>query len=86
VLEGIGTPATTGVLCQNSPTAFRAGSVGRPLPGIGVRFDDDGQIWVRGPIVEHARSPGSDRTVADRSWFRTGLVGGRDDEGYVSVV
>jgi long-chain acyl-CoA synthetase len=86
VLEGIGTASTSGVLCQNSPSAFRPGSAGRPLPGAGLRVDDDGQIWVRGPIVEHARSPGSDRRVADRSWFRTGLIGSQDDDGYVTVV
>lgn len=86
VLEGIGTAETTGVLCQNLPSAFRPGSVGRPLPGSGLRVDDGGQIWVRGPIVEHARSPGSDRRVADRSWFRTRLIGSQDDDGYVTVV
>jgi long-chain acyl-CoA synthetase len=86
VLEGIGTDSTTGVLCQNLPSALRPGSAGRPLPGSGLRVDDEGQIWVRGPIVEHARSPGRDRRVADRSWFRTGLVGSQDDDGYVTVV
>ena len=86
VLEGVGIASTTGVLCQNLPSAFRPGSAGRPLPGSGLRVDDDGQIWVRGATVEHARSPGRDRRVADRSWFRTGLIGSQDDDGYVTVV
>jgi long-chain acyl-CoA synthetase len=86
VLEGVGTAATTGVLCQNLPSAFRPGSAGRPLPGSGLRVDDDGQIWVRGPNVEHARAPGSEQRAADRSWFRTGLIGSQDDDGYVTVV
>jgi long-chain acyl-CoA synthetase len=86
VLEGIGTASTTGVLCQNLPAAVRMGSSGRVLPGSALRVDEAGQIWVRGPIVEQARSPGSERRVADRSWFRTDLVGNQDDGGYITVV
>jgi long-chain acyl-CoA synthetase len=86
VLEGVGIPATTGVLCQNTPRAFRPGTVGQPLPGTGVRIDEDGQIWVRGSIVEQGRALAGTSQVAGRSWFRTGLVGVQDEDGFLHVV
>jgi long-chain acyl-CoA synthetase len=60
--------------------------VGQPLPGTGVRIDEDGQIWVRGSIVEQGRALAGTSQVAGRSWFRTGLVGVQDEDGFLHVV
>jgi len=77
----------------------RGGTVGFPLPGVGLRVrGDDGQdvpageiggIEVRGPGVfsGYWRMPEKTREefTAD-GWFRTGDVGRVDERGYVTIV
>ncbi len=64
----------------------RAGSVGWPLPGVGVRLAEAGAIEVRGPnvIQGYWEQPEANREAfTDDGWFRTGDVGRIDDEGRV---
>ncbi len=77
----------------------RGGTVGFPLPGVGVRVSDDqgglcptgeiGGIEVKGPNVfkGYWRMPEKTKEefTAD-GWFRTGDVGKIDDRGYVTIV
>lgn len=77
----------------------KAGSVGRPLPGVelGV-FDPDtrralptghtGELWVRGPNVfgGYWNDPEATAAAFDGSWFRTGDLGAVSQDGYVSIV
>jgi len=80
-------------------SARRRGTVGFPLPGVGLRVHDEheqplpaggiGGIQVRGPNVfcGYWRMPEktAEEFTAD-GWFRTGDVGFVDAEGYVSIV
>jgi len=77
----------------------RRGTVGFPLPGVGVRVRDDsgapcpageiGGIEVKGPNVfaGYWRMPEKtqEEFTAD-GWFKTGDVGKIDERGYVSIV
>jgi malonyl-CoA/methylmalonyl-CoA synthetase len=77
----------------------RGGTVGFPLPGVGVRVRDDkgndlpvgevGNIEVKGPNVfkGYWRMPEKTKEefTAD-GWFKTGDVGKFDERGYVSIV
>src|SRR4051812_32733822 len=77
----------------------RGGTVGFPLPGVGVRVRDDqgndvpvgeiGGIQVRGPNVlggyGRMREKTKEKFTAD-GWFRTGDVGRIDERGYVTIV
>jgi malonyl-CoA/methylmalonyl-CoA synthetase len=76
----------------------RGGTVGLPLPGVGVRVVDDagapcpagtiGHLQVRGPNVfkGYWRMPEKtrDEFTAD-GWFKTGDVGRFDADGYVTI-
>ncbi len=77
----------------------RGGTVGFPLPGVGVRVrgDDDknlpageiGAIEVRGPNVfkGYWRMPEKTKEeFTDDGWFKTGDVGKIDERGYVTIV
>jgi malonyl-CoA/methylmalonyl-CoA synthetase len=77
----------------------RGGTVGFPLPGVGLRIVDAdgvvlppgtvGAIEVRGPNVFAGYWRMPEKTRAEFSadgWFRTGDVGVIDDLGYVSIV
>jgi malonyl-CoA/methylmalonyl-CoA synthetase len=77
----------------------RGGTVGFPLPGVGVRVRDDdgkelaageiGNIQVRGPNVfkGYWKMPEKTREeFTDDGWFKTGDVGKIDERGYVTIV
>ena len=77
----------------------RGGTVGFPLPGVGLRVQDDqgqplptgeiGGIQVKGPnvFVGYWRMPEKTKEefTAD-GWFKTGDVGLVDERGYVTIV
>jgi long-chain acyl-CoA synthetase len=88
VLEVWGMSETTGCATVNTPEAFKPGTVGRAVPGVDIRLAEDGEIFVRGPIVflgyldEHgAVVPATD---AD-GWLATGDIGTLDEDGYLTI-
>ncbi|HZJ06953.1 MAG TPA: AMP-dependent synthetase/ligase [Nocardioidaceae bacterium] len=88
VLEGYGLTETTAALTVNLPATSKMGSVGRPLPGTGVRIADDGELLTNGGQVFSGYWQNDDATKrAFRSdgWFHTGDLGEIDDEGFVRV-
>jgi malonyl-CoA/methylmalonyl-CoA synthetase len=77
----------------------RAGTVGLPLPGVGLRICDDqgrpvatgeiGNIEVKGPNVFKGYWRMPERTAEEFTtdlWFKTGDVGKVGADGYVSIV
>ena len=81
------------------PEARRGGTVGFPLPGVGLRVMDDegracaagaiGDIEVRGPNVfaGYWRMPEKTKQeFTPDGWFKTGDVGKIDELGYVVIV
>ena len=51
LIQGYGLTETSPVVCLNSFDFHRFGSVGKVLPGVSVKINDDGEIWVKGPSV-----------------------------------
>jgi long-chain acyl-CoA synthetase len=97
VFEGYGltetAPVVTTTLCSEVP---KAGSIGRPLPGVELRLLDDdgddvdegdpGEIAVRGPSLFSGYWPrGVEGPDAD-GWFRTGDIAYADDDGDLFLV
>jgi malonyl-CoA/methylmalonyl-CoA synthetase len=77
----------------------RAGTVGRPLPGVRLRIRDDqgrdcapgeiGGIQVQGPNVFSGYWRMPEKTAEEFTadgWFKTGDVGKRDADGVVTIV
>ncbi len=74
----------------------RPGTVGIPLPGVEIRLDgggdgdsEAGEILVRGENVFGGYWQREDATAeafTEDGWFRTGDVGQRSPDGYVSIV
>ncbi len=73
----------------NTPGDTRFGSIGRPLPGVEMKLDTDGEILVRGANVFSGYYKDEEATreafTAD-GWFRTGDVGRVDADGYFYIV
>ncbi len=102
ILERYGMSET--VMLTSNPYALkdgfrRGGTVGFPLPGVGLRVVDDtgapcpvdmiGHIQVRGPNVFKGYWQMPEKTKEEFSadgWFKTGDVGRIDAQAYVTIV
>jgi len=87
LLEGYGLTESSPVISFNTHESCKVGSVGRPVDGVEVRIDDDGEILTRGPHVMKGYWADADSTreaIVD-GWLRTGDVGTLDDEGFLTI-
>ncbi|WP_243792317.1 long-chain fatty acid--CoA ligase [Saccharopolyspora gloriosae] len=78
---------TSGWACTNRPGAVRFGTVGKALPGVDIRTDEDGEVLIRGPLVcaGHLQGDGLIRVATDAGgWLRTGDVGSVE-HGYLTI-
>ncbi|WP_344664433.1 AMP-dependent synthetase/ligase [Catenulispora yoronensis] len=88
LMEVWGMSETSGAATVCTPDANRVGTVGKPIPGVDVRLGDDGEIFVRGPILLSGYLQ-PDGTVASpldaEGWLATGDVGTLDADGYLTI-
>lgn len=88
VTELWGLSETTGGVTLSRPDAFAPGTVGAAAPGVELRIAEDGEIFVRGPIVfaGYLQQDGSIRPDTDaEGWLATGDIGSLDDRGLLSI-
>ena len=94
IFEGYGATETAPVLATNTPMEFKAGTVGRLLPGIDHKLEpvpgieEGGRLFVKGPNVMkgymfHA-TPGK-IVPPEEGWYDTGDIISFDEEGYITI-
>jgi acyl-[acyl-carrier-protein]-phospholipid O-acyltransferase/long-chain-fatty-acid--[acyl-carrier-protein] ligase len=98
IMEGYGATEASPVIAVNTPMHYRAGTVGRLLPGIESRIEpvpgidlggqQGGRLSIRGPNVMagylKADQPGVLQPPAGR-WHDTGDIVTIDDAGFVTI-
>jgi malonyl-CoA/methylmalonyl-CoA synthetase len=97
ILERYGMTEVLMILSNPYDGERRPGTVGLPLPGVEVRILDEqgnavpsgetGELWVRGPSVfaGYWRRPDATAAAFRDGFFRTGDLGSRDRDGYVTL-
>ncbi len=88
VCEGWGATETSAPSTWNTPSAYRFGSVGRPLPGVEVRIAADGELEVRGPNVfpGYLDNPAANaEAFTPDGFWRSGDLGRRDEDGFFYI-
>lgn len=97
ILERYGMTETLMTISNPYEGERRAGTVGRPLPGVELRIVDadgravpegeTGELLVRGPSVfaGYWRQPQATAAAFVGGWFRTGDLGSRSSDGYVTL-
>jgi long-subunit acyl-CoA synthetase (AMP-forming) len=84
VFEGYGLSECGSVVCVNTATAQRRGSVGRPLPHVRVRLDGQQQITVSGPLMSGYLGDAL-TTDSPATEVATGDLGEIDADGFVYI-
>jgi long-chain acyl-CoA synthetase len=87
VHEVYGQSEDTGPTSITRPGNNRLGTVGPPLPGVEVRFADDGEILVRGRNVflGYFKEPAATAETLKDGWLCSGDLGKLDDAGNVVI-
>jgi long-chain acyl-CoA synthetase len=87
VLQGYGLTETSPLISCNTHSAHRAGSVGRPIPGVAVVIAPDSEILVRGANVMagYFRDERRTREAFVDGWLRTDDAGRIDGDGFLFV-
>lgn len=88
VYEGYGLTETSPAVAVNLLSHRRVGTVGRPLPGVTVRINEDGEILVKGDIVFPGywnNAVATAEILDEDGWLRTGDLGALDDDGFLKI-
>ena len=87
VLEGYGMSECSPVISSNTESHYKAGSVGKPLPNVKIKFSESGEILVHGSSVMtgyYNMEKETEETLKD-GWLHTGDKGYMDEDGFLYI-
>jgi long-chain acyl-CoA synthetase len=87
VLEGYGLTETTAPATLNTPKSLKIGTVGKPLDGVSIKINDDGEILIKGPGVlrRYWHDEQATAEAIGDGWLHTGDLGELDEDGFLLI-
>jgi long-chain acyl-CoA synthetase len=90
IMEGYGLTETSPVVAVSNflEGGVQIGTVGPVLPGVEIKFAEDGEILVRGPNVMlgyYNRPDRTDEVIDKEGWFYTGDIGQLVDNKFLQI-
>ena len=87
ILQGYGLTESSPVITVNSPSAYKRGTVGKPISGVDVRISSEGEIQAKGPNIMSGYwdNPDATKRMIKDGWLCTGDLGEFDDEGFLKI-
>ncbi len=87
IYEGYGLTETSAAITVNQIGALKIGTVGKLVPGNGLRIADDNELLVRGGVVfsGYWRNEQATAEAFTKGWFRTGDLGAIDEDGFLTI-
>lgn len=88
VREGYGMTECTGFSFLHREGDIRLGTVGRPIPGMDFRIEEDGELLKTGEAVfqGYYRDPEATASVLRGGWLHTGDVAQLDPDGHLRIM
>jgi len=83
VFEGYGLSEAGSVVAVNAPGAVQAGTVGKPLEHVQLKFAEDGEILVKGALFSGYL--GQEGTAPEAGYYATGDIGHLDKDGFLHI-
>jgi long-chain acyl-CoA synthetase len=87
ILQGWGLTETTSGVSSNTEEFHRYRTVGKALPGMKIRIEEDGEILVSGPAVMlgYKNRPEATAEAVSDGWLKTGDMGFIDSDGFLTI-
>ena len=87
IYEVYGQSEDCGPTTFNAPRATRLGTVGKPLAGLQIKIEKDGEICVKGPNVfkGYLKDEAATHGALKDGWLHSGDIGHLDSEGYLTI-
>ncbi|MGE0327992.1 MAG: long-chain fatty acid--CoA ligase [Polyangiaceae bacterium] len=89
IIEGYGLTECSPTLTLNRPDDFDFESVGKPLPSVELKLDEDGEILAKGPSIfrgYHKNPEATAEAFNSQGWFKTGDLGRFTDRGFLQII